>query len=348
MAETSLLDLVIVRLPGLSSLDRVILRRYFDREEDLAGGTKKDFERILKHEIREFWNIDRVRAQAGRDAGIARMRGISWVSCTAPEYPPLLREIYDPPAVLFFRGRLPDPEKPLAAVVGTRRPSSAAAVQAFDICRELGRQGIAVVSGLALGIDAAAHRGNLEGGGATVAVLGSGADEIYPSSNRNLAGRILESGGAILSEYPPGTGPRKWNFPARNRIISALARGILVVEAPEYSGALITARCALEQNRDLWVASTGAAGAGGCGEFAAGLAIARRAGSIKLAGDGAGIVRTAADILEEWNWKTEKGEIENLAESTLKSDGSVPENSGSVFGGKALAASLAKSLDIDL
>jgi DNA processing protein len=266
------------------------------------------------------------------------------VSCVSPEYPPLLREIYDPPAVLFFRGRLPDPEKPLAAVVGTRRPSSAAVAQAFDICRGLGRRGIAVVSGLALGIDAAAHRGNLQGGGATVAVLGSGADEIYPSSNRSLAERILESGGAILSEYPPGTGPRKWNFPARNRIISALARGVLIVEAPEHSGARITARRALEQNRDLWVASTGAAAADGRG----GAALARRAGSVKLAGDGAGIIGSAADILEEWNWKTEKGEIEGLAEAAVKNGGSVPENPGGIFAGKALAASLAKSLDIDL
>jgi DNA processing protein len=351
MAETSLLDLIIVRLPGLLPRERVILRGFFDREEDLAANTKEDFERLLGRGIKNFWSMDKVRAQAERDAGIARLRGIRWVSCAAPEYPPLLREIHDPPAVLFFRGRLPDPEKPLAAVVGTRRPSSAAAAQAFDICRELGLGGIAVVSGLALVIDSAAHRGNLEGGGATVAVLGSGVDEIYPASNRNLAARILESGGAILSEYPPGTGPRKWNFPARNRIISALARGVLIVEAPEHSGALITARCALDQNRDLWVASAGAAAGEGRGGFAAGLAIARRAGTIKLAEDGAGIVRTAADILEEWNWKTEEGDAEELEKAAAKR--AVPEYPGEenfrgVFGGRALAASMAKTLDIDL
>jgi DNA processing protein len=354
MAESSLLDLIIVRLPGLLPLDRVILRRRFDREEDLAANTKEDFERLLRHKIKGFWNMDRIRMQAERDARAARVQGIGWVSCVSGEYPPLLREIYDPPAVLFFRGRLPDSGKPLAAVVGTRRPSSAAAAQAYDICRELGRQGIAVVSGLALGIDAMAHRGNLEGGGATVAVLGSGADEIYPSSNRSLAGRILESGGVILSEYPPGTGPRKWNFPARNRIISALARGTLIVEAPERSGALITARFALEQGRDLWVASSGAAGMtaeggfAGRGELAAGFAIARRAGTIKLAEDGAGIVRSAADILREWNWEIGGGGIGDLTESGVKDAGTAVENSGGVFGGRSLAASLAKSLDIDL
>jgi DNA processing protein len=275
------------------------------------------------------------------------MQGIGWVSCVSEEYPPMLREIYDPPPVLFFRGRLPDPERPLVAVVGTRRPSAAAAAQAYDICRELGRRGLAVVSGLALGIDAMAHRGNLEGGGATVAVLGSGADEIYPSSNRPLAGRILESGGAILSEYPPGTGPRKWNFPARNRIISALARGTLIVEAPERSGALITARFALEQGRDLWVSSSGAAGmtAEGRGEPAAGFAIARRAGTIKLAEDGAGIIGSAADILGEWNLEAGEGGSGALPESGAKA---AAENPGGVFGGRAIAASLAKSLDIDL
>ncbi|MDR2134133.1 MAG: DNA-processing protein DprA [Treponema sp.] len=348
MAENTLLDLIIVRLPGLLPLERVILRRRFDREEDLAANMKEDFERLLGREIKGFWNMDRIRAQAERDARAAATRGIGWVSCVSGEYPPMLREIYDPPPALFFRGRLPDPEKPLVAVVGTRRPSSAAAAQAYDICRELGRRGIAVVSGLALGIDAMAHRGNLEGGGPTVAVLGSGADEIYPSSNRLLARRILESGGAILSEYPPGTGPRKWNFPARNRIISALARGTLIVEAPERSGALITARFALEQGRDLWVASSGAAGvtADGRGESAAGFAIARRAGTIKLAEDGAGIVGSAADILGEWNLATDGGGIGALTEAGAKDAGA--ENSGGAFGGRAIAASLAKSLDIDL
>jgi DNA processing protein len=180
--------------------------------------------------------------------------------------------------------------------VGTRRPSGRALAQAFDIARELGRQGIAVVSGLALGIDAMAHRGNLEADAPTVAVLGSGADEVYPAANRAMARRILESGGAILSEYPPGTPPRKWYFPARNRIISALSRGTLIVEAPVSSGALITARFALEQNRDLWVASSGT------------LPSPFGAGTARLAEEGAKIIRVASDILDEWNIKLAKTE----------------------------------------
>jgi DNA processing protein len=257
--------------------------------------------------------MDRIRAQAERDAEAARRRGIRWVSLVSAAYPPLLREIYDPPAVLFYRGALPEGDRPLVAIVGTRRPHGAAAQAAFDIGRGLGAQGIAVVSGLALGIDAMAHRGNLEGGGRTCAVLGSGVDEIYPSSNRPLARRILEAGGGILSEYPPGTGPQKWRFPARNRIIAALARGTLIAEAPAASGALITARFALEQGRDLWVASAGLGSAG----------IAR------LAEEGAKTIRSASDILAEWG----------IAERKREDPG---EGHGSI--GRTLAASLARHL----
>jgi DNA processing protein len=242
-----------------------------------------------------------------------------------------LREIYDPPAVLFYRGSLPNPEKPLAAVVGTRRPSPQAAAQAFDISRDLGLKGISVVSGLALGIDAMAHRGNLEGGACTFAILGSGADEVYPRANRVLARRILETGGGLISEYPPGTGPFKWNFPARNRIISGIARGVLIVEAPESSGALITARFAEEQNRDLWVASAGIA-----------VSPYDRRGAMKLADNGSGIISCARDILKEWNMEIQG----NCAGSAGPS---VPAGDAAEYGeGKALAAKLARTFNIDL
>jgi DNA processing protein len=283
---------MIARIPGLTVLERGKLCRKFDREEELSILSKRDLELFLDRPLRRPWTMEQLRVQAEKDAAAARLRGIRWVSLVSPAYPPLLREMYDPPAALFFRGRLPDPEIPVAAVVGTRRPSGRALAQAFDIAGELGRQGIIVVSGLALGIDAMAHRGSLEAAGApTVAVLGSGADEVYPAANRAVARRILESGGALVSEYPPGTPPRKWYFPARNRIISALARGVLIVEAPANSGALITARFALEQNRDLWVASAGALPSPG------------GAGTARLAEEGAKIIRTAWDILDEWNMR---------------------------------------------
>jgi DNA processing protein len=328
MSERGLLDLIITRIPGLSVPERVVLCEKFEKEEEITILTKRDIEKIVNRPMtRQSWLMDDIRFQAEKDAKTGRIRGIAWVSCVQAEYPPLLKEIFDPPAVLFYRGKLPCTERPMAAVVGTRRPAAAAASQAFDLARDLGRAGIAVVSGLALGIDAMAHRGNLEGGAATVAVLGSGADEVYPASNRLLARRILETGGALLSEYPPGTQPRPWRFPARNRIIAALARGTVVVQAPEKSGALITARLALEQGRDLWISPAGLSGP-------------LSGGTAKLAADGAGIVRSVRDILEEWNIETGPSLFE-AARIYSGAGGQEPK-------GKDLALALARSLDIDI
>jgi DNA processing protein len=291
MARGGLLDFVISRLPGISCRDKVYLCKTFASEADLAALSKEDIEKLLNRPLAFFWNIDAIRRMAERDVKICRARSIHSVSWASADYPPLLREIYDPPVLLFYTGALPNPERPLLAVVGTRRPRAGTLMQTLEITRDLARNGIAAVSGLALGIDAMAHRGCLEGGAPTYAVLGSAVDEVYPSTNRALARRILETGGALLSEYPPGTGPRKWNFPARNRIISALARGVLVAEAPEKSGALITANFALDQGKDLWVTSLGAASAG----------------AAKLVTDGAEIVYSAADVLREWKMEyTEK------------------------------------------
>jgi len=294
MVERGLLDLMLARLSELSQGEKILLSESFNTEQDLIQKSKTDIEIMIGHELAAFWKIDSIRAKAERDAAAARTRGINWVSWNSPAYPPLLREIYDPPVLLFFRGALPNPEAPLAAVVGTRKPSSQAAAQAFDVAKGLARGGISVVSGLAFGVDAMAHRGNIEGGAPTVAVLGSGVDEVYPSSNRPLARRILETGGALLSEYPPGAAPHKWSFPARNRIIAGLSRGVLIVEAPQKSGALITARFALDYNRELWVASAGVAAEQDRARF-------DRRGTTKLAEDGAQIIQNAADILRAWN-----------------------------------------------
>jgi len=300
MSERGLLDLIIARLPGLSFRERANLCESLDGEKDLALKSKQGIEELIGRRLAASWDIDLVRMLAERDAHTAQLRGINWVSWQSRAYPPLLREIYDPPAVLFFKGSLPDSERPLVAIVGTRKPSPAATAQTFDIAKNLGHSGISVVSGLALGIDAMAHRGNIEGGTPTFAILGSGVDEVYPSSNRALARRVLETGGALISEYPPGTSPRKWNFPARNRIISGFCRGVLLVEAPEKSGALITARFALDQNRELWVASVGAEEGQDLRHTADTF---DRKGTQRLAEDGAEIVYSASDILEMWNMK---------------------------------------------
>ncbi|MDR0456970.1 MAG: DNA-processing protein DprA [Treponema sp.] len=297
MVERGLLDLMLARLSELSQKEKILLCESLNTEQDLIQKSKADIEAVIGHELAVFWDIDLIRMLAECDAAAARLSGINWVSWNSPAYPPLLREIYDPPVLLFFRGLLPNPESPLAAVVGTRKPSPQAAAQAFEIAKGLARGGISVVSGLAFGIDAMAHRGNIEGGAPTVAVLGSGVDEVYPSSNRPLARRILETGGALLSEYPPGAVPHKWSFPARNRIIAGLARGVVIVEAPQRSGALITARFAVDYNRELWIASAGTGEGRSVGRF-------DRRGTVKLAGEGAGIIYSAADILQAWNHET--------------------------------------------
>jgi DNA processing protein len=325
--DRGLLDLIIGRIPKLSSSERVLLCEHFNGEAELRGLSKGDVESLVGRSLRIRWNLDELRAQAERDEAVMGMRDIALVSCVEAGYPPLLREISDPPALLFYRGRLPDPEKPLVAMVGTRRPSGAALGQAYDLAGELARAGLSVVSGLALGIDAMSHRGCLEGGAPTYGVLGSGLDEVYPGANRMLARRIVEQGGALLSEYPPGTGARKWHFPARNRIISGLSRGTVIVEAPLYSGALITARFALEQDRDLWV------GSAGCGSSLG-------EGTRKLAGDGAPIIENGAAILREWGIDVESG-----VQGVQGAQGGAEQNR-EAFSPAALADSLARALKL--
>lgn len=168
------------------------------------------------------------------------------------EYPEQLRNYPDMPKKIYVKGRLPVPGQPSAAVVGARMCSPYGRIQAFRFAKELSNAGVQVLSGLAYGIDAEGHKGALEGGMPTFAVLGNGADICYPAGNRLLYQRILRNGGGIISEYPPGTMPRNYFFPARNRIISALSDLVLVVEAKEKSGSLITARCALEQGKAVY------------------------------------------------------------------------------------------------
>jgi len=168
-------------------------------------------------------------------------------------YPSSLREIYDPPLVLYVKGAWADClDQPCLGVVGSRRCSTYGQNSASMLARDLARRGVTVVSGFARGIDAAAHRGALEAGGRTIAVLGTGLDEIYPRDHKKLAADILAQGGALVTQFPLKTPPVSENFPYRNRIISGLSLGIVVVEAAENSGSLITARLAIEQNREVF------------------------------------------------------------------------------------------------
>ncbi|BCR06362.1 DNA polymerase [Desulfuromonas versatilis] len=219
--------------------------------------------------------LDRVRRDLEQD-------GVRILPLGDERYPALLRAIHDPPALLYVRGRLPDGEA--LAVVGARRASLSGQRFTREVCAELAGHGIAVVSGLARGIDTAAHQGALDGGGETVAVLGCGIDRIYPPENRRLFQQI-ERQGAVISEYPPGTPPLAGHFPGRNRIISGLCRGVLIVEAAEGSGSLITVDFALEQGREVFAvpgpinAPTGS-------------------GVNKLLKEGAQLVTEARDILD--------------------------------------------------
>jgi len=166
-------------------------------------------------------------------------------------YPRFLAEIHDPPLILYARGNLQALQEPNVAIVGTRRPTCYGVQMAEGLASDLAERGICITSGLARGIDAAAHRGCLDAGGRTIAVLGCGIDVVYPREHGQLTRRIVEKG-LLLSEFLPGTSPSPQNFPVRNRLISGLALGTLIIEASEYSGSLITARLAMEQNREVF------------------------------------------------------------------------------------------------
>lgn len=178
---------------------------------------------------------------------------INFTHLFAEDYPKILKEISDPPIVLYYRGRISPWPKNALAVIGARKNSYYGEKVIQEILKPFSSSNLAVISGLALGIDTIAHQNSLTNDILTFAVLGSGIDNqsIYPPENRLLAKRIIENGGAIISEFPPGTKPEKYNFPIRNRIIAGLSKAVLIVEAEEKSGSLITAKLALEENRDI-------------------------------------------------------------------------------------------------
>ena len=194
------------------------------------------------------------KSRQAADAEWARVeaQGATILSYACAEYPERLREIYDPPAVLWVRGEVRLLSRPSIAVVGTRHPTPYGSGMAELLARDLAARRLLIVSGMARGIDSAAHKGALAARMPTVAVWGTGIDVVYPKENRKLAEDILAGGGAIVSEMPMGTFPAPQNFPRRNRILSGLSVAVLVVEASENSGTRVTARCAAEQNRDLF------------------------------------------------------------------------------------------------
>jgi DNA processing protein len=229
--------------------------------------------------------LERIRARAARALARAETCGIASLSWDEPAYPAWLGAIADPPPVLWSRGRVDVLSRPAVAIVGSRAGSPYALTVAARLAGELATAGYAIVSGLARGVDSAAHQGALDAGGPTVAVLGSGVDVTYPREHEPLARAIAEEG-AVVSELVPGTPPQPHFFPMRNRIISGLSRAVVVIEAGEKSGSLITARAALDQGREVLAVPGG-------------VLTGRNKGGHALLRDGAKIVETADDILEE-------------------------------------------------
>lgn len=248
-----------------------------------SGGTAIDAATRLRSEFgATIARSNDVAAQVGE----MRRLGLSIVCRGDANYPSMLDEIPDPPLALFVRGPTASLVSPLnIAIVGSRRASVTGRQFARVLGSDLGRAGLVVVSGLAAGIDGAAHRGAVDVGAMTVAVMGGGHCHVYPASHRGLARDILATGGSVVTEYPPSSNPAPGNFPERNRIISGLAAGVVVVEASIKSGSLITARMALEQGREVMAVP---------GPVAAG----SHAGCHQLIRQGAALVESSTDVLQ--------------------------------------------------
>jgi DNA processing protein len=253
-AATHLLEWLAVSLtPGLGPTKARKLVEHFGSAEAVLRASLTELEST---------GIPAVSAQSlatGKSAELAREEiarcaaaEVTLVSMEDPFYPPRLKEIYDPPLILRVRGNPDVLTRPGIAMVGTRHPTPYGSGMAERLACDLAAQGLVIISGMARGVDTASHRGAITAKGRTVAVFGTGVDVIYPKENSRLAEQILALGGALISEFPLGTFAAPQNFPIRNRIISGMSIGVLVVEAAEYSGTRITARCALEQNRDVF------------------------------------------------------------------------------------------------
>jgi DNA processing protein len=253
-AATHLLEWLAISLtPGLGPTRSRKLVEHFGSPEAVFRASLTELEAS---------GIQAVSAQSlatGKSAELARdeiaqaaAAGVILLSMDDPFYPPRLKEIYDPPLILRVRGNPEALTKPGIAMVGTRHPTPYGSGMAERLACDLAAQGLVIISGMARGVDTASHRGAISAKGKTVAVFGTGVDVIYPKENSRLSEQILALGGALISEFPLGTFAAPQNFPIRNRIISGMSVGVLVVEAAEYSGTRITARCALEQNRDVF------------------------------------------------------------------------------------------------
>lgn len=240
-------------LKELSGTQKRLLLEHFSDPEEIYCASEAVLSRIEELEQQSVQALkDRDLSHAQRILKICTEKEIKLLTYGDRAYPSRLRNIDEPPVVLYYKGSLPDFESTaIVAVVGTRKATAYGLGTARNMSRQIAACGALVVSGAAFGIDAMAMQGAMEAGCPVVGVLGCGVDVVYPKSNRYLFAQVLEKG-CLVSEYPPGTPPLKWNFPRRNRILSGMANGVLVIEAPKISGALSTARWALRQGRDVF------------------------------------------------------------------------------------------------
>ena len=306
-------------LPGVG--DRTVLR-LLERE----GSARKalalpsgEFSRLAGTEAEAARGSYDLREQVERVLERCRDLEIRIVPLGDPHYPRALLALVDPPPLLFLRGDISFLERRSVAIVGSRRATATGRRTAERLGRELSDRGIVVVSGLALGIDGAAHRGALQGRGGTLAVLGSGPDRAYPSGNRDLFRRILEEG-LVVSEFPPGEGVRPYHFPRRNRVLAGLARAVIVVEAAERSGALITVDHALDLGLDVFAVP---------GSVEA----LQARGTNALLRDGAHLLTGADEVLEVMGWDAlPRCRSRGMGPGRGRADAAEPETDGTYRG----------------
>lgn len=337
MNERELVDAIALLLAsGVGSRTGKLLIEQFRTATAAFAASRDDLLHVgLTREQVESLRDPALPDRAWRELGAARAAGADVVPLGSDAYPPMLAETYDPPVVLFGRGHWRDAlvDAPVIAIVGSRRASTYGRNVAERIATDLARRGVTVVSDLARGIDSVAHRGAVEAGGRSVAVMGTGIDAIYPRENDRLASRLLERGG-LVTEFPTSTPPSGQNFPFRNRVISGLSHGVLVVEAADRSGSLITARMAIEQGRDVFAVPGN-------------VTSATSVGPNLLIRDGACLVRTWADVVEElpspWRDRILEAEREQPAQANLSAVADVTEDERLVL--KHLAADTPRHID---
>ena len=300
MAEEAFYWLALNLIPGIGSILMKRLLERFKTPEAVFQARSDELSEIegLGRRVIEEIRKGPLEKAVERELYLLRKVGGRVMTLKDSEYPQRLRDIYDPPTVLYIRGELKKEDELAVSMVGSRKTTPYGRWFTEKVSQELARQGVTIVSGMARGIDALAHWGAISGGGRTLGVLGCGVDVIYPSENRNLLSKIIDHG-AILSEFPMGSPPEGGHFPRRNRIISGLSIGVVVVQANERSGSLITAGYALEQGRDVY-AVPGNVGA------------ESSRGTHRLIKEGAKLVESSEDILEEIlpQWKKARESVE--------------------------------------